>query len=259
MSARALVPQPPAIAAWLAFLAWAVSFGDLNACITRDQQRLVTIAVAVLTVLAVVSILGRRGAPVARLLWIDALVHFVPLALFAVVGTKVLDSSSLATSSEFIPDDRPRTAATRPSATPATATHRPTDLLKLRYDPFLAGGAVELVGRIGRVPVAGRRKGQPVMMRTVLYRHLITCCAADALPIYADLSAVPADAPIDRWLRLRGIADTRHAGGQTPVISVESWEALAEPEEPYLFRDIEPLPEEFELPRPPGAKPPGML
>jgi hypothetical protein len=116
--------------------------------------------------------------------------------------------------------------------------YRQTDLLALRHDPFLDGGKIKLTARLGELAeqtTRRRRSGPEPTPKPVLFRHVISCCAADGRPIYAWISEqMPIDLPVDTWVSIYGIVDARETGGVVPIISVERWDVAPVPAQPYL-------------------------
>lgn len=68
-------------------------------------------------------------------------------------------------------------------------------------------------------------------------RFIVTCCAADAFPI-GILVQWPASADLasDSWVHITGeIGTTTLNGSSIPLITAESVELVAQPDQPYLF------------------------
>lgn len=125
--------------------------------------------------------------------------------------------------------------------------YAPTDLTELFTGPGSASGQpVELAGRLHRVlgddPVLPPGV-DPAGVELVLYRYVIFCCAADAIPATAILEGLDAaDAPDGEWVRLRGRFYQTGEDGDIPLLKVDGFEVIGEPDAPYLFAD----PDEFE-------------
>jgi hypothetical protein len=166
--------------------------------------------------------------------WAETGVHAVPLYLLLAIGPTVLGSHSLHSSPLLLPVQR------QPQAIITDAAgFRTTDLLALRHDPYLDGGKITLLARVGELAeqtTRKRRSGPPPVAKPVLFRHLISCCAADGRPVYAWIDTMtPINLPIDSWVQVWGQVDVRETGGVVPVISVERWELASEPNAPYLI------------------------
>jgi hypothetical protein len=219
---------------WLAFLGVIAGGGHATTYIAPWQHGLVlgTLALLALGALLAWAIPGGHahdGHDHAPASWSETGVHALPLLLFLAVGPTALGSHALAGASQLDAGGR---------AAPAASGDGLTDLIALRHEPLLAGGRVELVARLGEIadPTVRRRRGDPPPpLRAVLFRHGISCCAADAQPIYAWLAGErPRDLPLDAWVRVSGTVDARETGGVIPVITAERITAIAAPAEPYL-------------------------
>ena len=69
------------------------------------------------------------------------------------------------------------------------------------------------------------------------YRYLITCCAADARPVFIFVNP-PKDTTVDtdKWLRVKGtVSLTGEAGKEVPTIAPDSIIYVEEPKFPYAF------------------------
>lgn len=230
---------------WLAFLA-VIAGGDHIGTYVVSWQRWLVLGTAALMAIGLLLAWLTGGqhahdhddqhhdhAPTS---WSETAVHALPLLLFTVVGPTTLGSHALAGTSQLNP-----TAFAAPAGPRILGTegHAITDLLALRHDPLLAGGRVELIARLGEIadPTVRRKRGAPPPdPRPVLFRHVISCCAADGRPIYAWLTgARPPGLPLDAWVRVRGTVDARETGGVIPVITADEITVVAAPTEPYLI------------------------
>lgn len=74
-------------------------------------------------------------------------------------------------------------------------------------------------------------------MGTAVYRFLITCCAADALPLAIALDSDQADALAnDQWVQVDGIFDLQQINGKpVPMVSKAKIRPVEAPAVPYLF------------------------
>jgi putative membrane protein len=72
---------------------------------------------------------------------------------------------------------------------------------------------------------------------SALYRFLMTCCAADALPLAIALDSDLADAfANDQWVKVDGIFDLQQINGKpVPIILKPQIEPVEAPAVPYLF------------------------
>jgi len=122
---------------------------------------------------------------------------------------------------------------------------RPTNLLDLYMAQLhTEGEAVEVVGMLHKLQ-GGKVDWLPPEidqsgMHGLVYRYLISCCVADALPLTIVLEDVSEQAlagmPQDSWVRVRGRLTKLNSGSQSPLLAlrVAELEATAEPESPYL-------------------------
>ena len=69
------------------------------------------------------------------------------------------------------------------------------------------------------------------------YRYLMTCCAADAMPIFVFIEhAENVVIENDKWIRVKGVLSMKkNSGVEVPLISLDSLEYVEEPSFPYLF------------------------
>jgi len=74
-------------------------------------------------------------------------------------------------------------------------------------------------------------------MDTAVYRFLINCCAADALPLAIALDSDQADAfATDQWVQVDGVFDVQQINGKpVPMISKAQIKRVEAPAVPYLF------------------------
>lgn len=110
-----------------------------------------------------------------------------------------------------------------------------TALDLLRSPGEYAGKEVTLLGLLYRNPDLERYFGAG---RTVaLYRFLITCCAADAMPLTValDMKETP-DLPPEQWVRVEGTFELLpHEDKTVPLIRVTRMTNVAPPASPYLY------------------------
>jgi uncharacterized repeat protein (TIGR03943 family) len=70
-----------------------------------------------------------------------------------------------------------------------------------------------------------------------VYRFMINCCAADALPLTIALDSDQADAfANDQWVQVDGIFDLQQIDGKpVPIVSKPQIKPVEAPAVPYLF------------------------
>ena len=108
-------------------------------------------------------------------------------------------------------------------------------LLELYLDPMRYDGRpVFVTGMLMRDP---RLKPYFEGRETAVYRFLITCCAADALPLAVAVDPErAAGLAVDQWIAVKGTFRLRQTPGETvPLIENARIEATAAPPQPYLF------------------------
>jgi uncharacterized membrane protein YcgQ (UPF0703/DUF1980 family) len=228
---------------WLIFLGLVVCGGHVGTYLATWQSWLVLVAASVLGLGVLIGLTARAephhdhaGHEHEAPSWIETGVHALPLLLFLSLGPTSLGSQTLSANGQL---DATRFATTTPTESTSVDGYQRTDLLALRHDPFLDGGKVEIIARLGELAEQNRRKqrnGPEPLPRSVLFRHVVSCCAADGKPIYAWLKdPPPSNLPLDAWVRVRGTVDQRETGGVIPVITADTIEAIPQPRDVYLI------------------------
>lgn len=228
---------------WLAFLGLVVGGGHAGTYIVAWQSWLVLGAVVVLGLGVLVGLIigpghdhDHGGHDHEQPTWIETGVHAIPLLLFVAVGPTALGSHTLSESGQL---DATRFVTAAPIEPTIVDGYHRTDLLALRHDPFLDETKVEIIARLGELAeqtTRKRRNAPAPVPKPVLFRHVISCCAADGRPIYAWLKDTPpTDLPLDAWVKVRGTVDKRETGGVIPVITADSIEAIPQPGDVYLI------------------------
>ncbi len=118
---------------------------------------------------------------------------------------------------------------------PDTETPLEPTILEIYLEPdFYGGRRVVVTGMILRDKILEEHFGG---MDTAVFRFLINCCAADALPLAIALdSDLAAPFPNDQWVRADGIFALRQIDGKpVPVIENATITAVEKPAVPYLF------------------------
>jgi uncharacterized membrane protein YcgQ (UPF0703/DUF1980 family) len=98
---------------------------------------------------------------------------------------------------------------------------------------------VETIGRL-MIPTAEELSATPdsfdrADLKALVYRYVMTCCAADAQPTFVVLrNYEPTQALRDAWVKVRGTWIRPPNHGDMAKIDVESVEPIPEPKEPYL-------------------------
>lgn len=232
---------------WLAFLGLVLIGGHTGTYVVAWQFWLVLGALIVLGLGVLIGLATRHGHghdqshdhgahDHAQPSWSETGVHLIPLVLFVAVGPTALGSHSLSANGQL---DATRFAPTAPVVPTIVDGYHRTDLLALRHDPFLDETKVEIIARLGELAeqTARKRRNAPAPTpKPVLFRHVISCCAADGRPVYAWLKdPPPTDLPLDAWVKVRGTVNARETGGVIPVITADSIEAIPQPRDVYLI------------------------
>lgn len=116
----------------------------------------------------------------------------------------------------------------------------PLTLLELYFPKKHPGVTrIETIGRL-MIPTAEELKNAPPEMdradlRFLLYRHVMTCCAADASPVFVVLRGHDPDGlKIDEWVRVTGTWVAAPALGDMAKIVVDGLAVIAAPKDPFL-------------------------
>lgn len=117
---------------------------------------------------------------------------------------------------------------------PVTAEKDLTILQLLRSPQAHAGKTVTLLGLLHRDPKLEESFGPG--RNVALYRFVIACCAADALPVAVALEGeIPAHGP-DQWAEIKGLFELPEINGTPiPVVRVHSIEMVPPPANPFLY------------------------
>jgi uncharacterized membrane protein YcgQ (UPF0703/DUF1980 family) len=226
---------------WLAFLGLVLLGGHAETYIAAWQFWLVLGALIVLGLGIVIGLTAgaehdHEGHDHDEPSWVETGVHALPLLLFIAIGPTALGSHTLSETGQL---DASRFAPAAPVEPIVVDGYQRTDLLALRHDPFLDGGKIDLIARLGELAEQTTRKNRPgaaPATRPVLFRHVISCCAADGRPIYAWLNdPPPANLSLDTWVHIRGTVNARETGGVIPVITAELIEVIPAPKQSYLI------------------------
>ena len=219
---------------WLIYLVAIATSGGFVTYLAGWQHPLAWTGVGVFTVLVAVAWWGK--APMAstqHLAPFDVLmqtaVHCLPLLMLASVGNQTLgrhaaqlapqvmrDGAAPSSSDELTLNDIYLRNAVLPSE---------TTLIGMSFVPTDADCA--------RLPGGLTRADVPLL----LYRYEITCCAADAAPIFVILHGLdPAAYRNDTWLQITG--KLTPPGGPTNLarFDVQAATLIPPPAEPYLSR-----------------------
>lgn len=129
---------------------------------------------------------------------------------------------------------------TTPVTDPALPTAVPLPLMELYYPKKHPGVTrIETIGRL-MIPTEDElAKAPPEMdradLKLLLYRYVMTCCAADAAPVFVVLRGRDAaDLKVDDWVKITGTWIPAPGLGDMAKIEVDSLTLIEQPKEPFL-------------------------
>ena len=108
-------------------------------------------------------------------------------------------------------------------------------ILQLMLNPNLFNGQRVIV--TGMIMRDAELKPHFGGLDTAVYRFLVSCCAADALPLAIALDADPSEALAkDQWVQVEGVFKLRQNDGKPyPVVAKPQIKLVEAPSMPYLF------------------------
>lgn len=232
------------LVAWIGFFGWLITWGQnhLGRLLHPSLWWLVGSATIVLLLFLAVNL--RRQLPSNQAgsfwhRWPALLILLVPLLYFIPAQQGRFDAATLEkraihTQSGFIPHDisqetQPDDDYPPPLPPKKAATDIPLTKLATAPEEYL-GKEVEIVCKTF---VDARLPAELFMC----YRYLITCCAADAMPVFVFVKHPEAKAiKNDQWIRAKGVFSLIENEKITvPSIATEAVEYIEEPPFPYLF------------------------
>jgi hypothetical protein len=123
---------------------------------------------------------------------------------------------------------------------PALPAAVPLPLMELYYPKKHVGVTrVETIGRL-MIPTADELSKVPPEMdradlKLLLYRYVMTCCAADAAPVFVVLRGHEAEGlKVDDWVKITGTWIPAPGLGDMAKITVDSLTLIEQPAEPFL-------------------------
>jgi putative membrane protein len=222
---------------WTAGLALLLGFGRYSLFIRPTLWPLILCNVLILLLFLVAMIVRpiHGGArPITAAGWVRGGMLLLPLAYMSILlsgaAASGLNSFALQKRSLGLGWASDSLAAPQGADTTAINTNQPISLgYIIRHAPHLTGSRVITEGRVSlddRLPAG----------QFVIYRFVIVCCAADAIPVQAVIkSPRTAGFKSDDWIRVGGILRTEVQDGKTvPVIEADQIDSMPPPDEPYL-------------------------
>ncbi|MCX5759753.1 MAG: hypothetical protein NTU83_14865, partial [Candidatus Hydrogenedentes bacterium] len=224
------------LAAWVILLLVMIVGGFERYYVTGWNTPILAVAAVGLAILFTAGLLEpSRREPAERGIaaWMETIAHYLPLILFLTLGPTIPAMGRL---SKF--DYTARGVSNIPVQTGSGPLS--VSLLDLHASHTrLDGLSIEVIGT-GHLLSETDRKALPPSaahrdVRAILYRYMITCCAADATTVSAVLNDVDAAAiREDQWYRVRGRAQYVAEGFNVPFIAVDMIEPIEAPHNPYL-------------------------
>jgi uncharacterized repeat protein (TIGR03943 family) len=118
---------------------------------------------------------------------------------------------------------------------PPTGVEPPLNILQLLRNPQAhSGRTVRLLGLVHRDAALARHFGPG--REVALYRFVVACCAADALPVTVALEGeIPPLAP-DQWVEAEGVFELLALGnGTVPLVRASHVVPVDPPADPFLY------------------------
>jgi uncharacterized repeat protein (TIGR03943 family) len=245
--------HPAVFATWTGFLVYLLASRRYVAFLRPEFGLLLAVAHFIAMGFMLAAMIRPRAAEVDTSAILRALVLLVPVLYFAampdtMLGNQAFKKRFIGTNNAFIGRQppamsSPQRSETNPGITMPTeelegireiASQERTILEIFLNSDFYKGQRVTVTGMILRdeqlKPHFGGRD-------TAVYRFLINCCAADALPLSIALDSDQAgDFANDQWVQVDGIFDLQQINGKTvPIISMPRIKPVEAPSVPYLF------------------------
>ncbi|MBF0309131.1 MAG: hypothetical protein HQL56_06360 [Magnetococcales bacterium] len=243
---------PLRLAGWLAFFGVLLFQGAHVNYLASLQSHFLEAGALLLALLFLVPPLPRATASTAKT-WIPegliTLVHWLPLFLFVMAGKTALNANNAVLNNSYARMQVPQAPAARPDpSTLKPGQFLPITLLDLYVNENLKGVVpVEVEGRLHRLSAEDLERhadsSTPVQPTWVLYRHVMSCCAADASLISFKVEKwQPEGKSSYDWVRMKGWTIPMEAApvaGKPGLdnlrkLEVVSVEPIPVPKEPYL-------------------------
>jgi len=247
--------------AWIVYLAVIIASGGLGSYLASWQHGLVFAATMAFALLMVGAWWGTAAVPQENHRreeqkpfdqLIQTLVHCLPLFLISGLGITSLGGHALNLSTIMAPENIPTTEAPLDPASGnqplANLTAKDLSLRDLTIaDVYTKNlkllGEMTVIGMLyrpndadyERLPGSLTRAAVPLL----LYRYQITCCAADATPIFlALLGFDPQKYPNDTWVRVTGRITPPQPPNNIGTIQATEVITVSPPSEQYLSRPL---------------------
>jgi putative membrane protein len=165
--------------------------------------------------------------------WVRGLLLILPLLYLATLmsGSAASGLNSFALEKrELSADGSDMLAAAGVTDATPIDTHNVITLSDLyTHNKELVGKHVDVIGRVSRTDIMPANQ-------LVLYRFMVVCCAADAIPLQITVDTPHADKLAnDQWVRIGGtLGESSTDAGQTSVIHATDIHPIDAPPQPYL-------------------------
>ena len=245
--------------AWSGSFAWLLIGGGYAYFLARGYRVLLLIGAVILGAFAASLSLRRGPADHAEAhggRWLPLAILAVPLAFLAArprpipgayafeaqSGYRRLWQAQVALGVLDHVSRRPtRSATSRPATAPSASTRPGPPGAPAGREVSTLDIVLDYPGNLGRrVATLGAvyRQDRLPADSMVVFRFVITCCAADAWPAGVLVRTNKARAcPVDSWIRVEGTVGKAEVGGmEMPVILAESVIPVAAPSNPYIDR-----------------------
>lgn len=245
--------QPAVFLTWSAFLAHLLAGKRYVEFLRPEFGILLALAFLIALIFMIEAIVRRKTLQTDMSSLLRALVLMMPLLYFmalpdAMLGNQAFKKRFTGSANIAISRQAPETHADRryennPGVAASSQTietdRRETPLertiLELLLNPAsYKGQRIKVTGMILRDEALKQHFGG---RNTVVYRFLINCCAADALPLAIALDTDQTNTfTNDQWVQADGVFDLRQIDGQpVAVISTRQIKPIKTPAQPYLF------------------------
>ena len=246
--------------AWVTYLLMVIGSGGLASFLASWQHGLVIGATGAFVLLMLGSWLGTETgtstpdthqhetkSPTDQL--IHTLVHCLPLFLISALGVTSLGghaftfSATPSASLEAAQSNPPTGNNPLADLTPKDLALRQLTIADVYASKMVLPAEIDVVCMIyrptdadyARLPGSLTREAVPLL----LYRYQITCCAADASPIFLALNGLdPLKFPNDTWVTVKGRLAPPTPPNNIGSLAVISVEPVSTPSEQYLSRPL---------------------
>ncbi len=223
------------ITVWALFLGWLLSYGraDLMHLIHPRLWWIIGLGVAVLClfIISIVKSFSKPSQNKSSFLELPSLlVLLVPLVFFLLAKDARL--SGVAAQNRFAKTDNGMYLNTSlPSEPASTPESKQLPFSQIIREPEkYENQEVEIICQS-----FGNEKLPENTM--ICYRYLITCCAADALPVFVFLTDInKQEIEYHRWIKVTGpFSLQENFERKFPTVKVDQWKYVEEPDFPWAF------------------------